>query len=47
MVLQDIERFVLFYNNEFLPAYSDLVGYITAKPQEVLISLEHSFSHLT
>ncbi|MCX6699330.1 MAG: hypothetical protein NTV68_05295 [Methanomicrobiales archaeon] len=46
MALQDIERFVLFYNNEFLPAYSDLVGYITAKPQEVLISLEHSFSHV-
>jgi len=43
---REFEEFVLFYNNEFLPAYSDMVGFIVYKPEEVLISLEHSFSHI-
>lgn len=41
-----IDDLLLFYKTEFLPAYSDLVGYIADKPQEILLSIENILSHL-
>lgn len=43
----DIEQLFEFYKKEFIPAYSDLVGYIGDKPQQVLIELENVLSHLS
>ena len=43
---RDIAEIVSFFHNEFIPAYSDLTGFIVNKPQEVLISIEYAFSHL-
>jgi len=42
----DIAEVVSFFNNEFIPAYSDLTGFIVNKPQEILIGIEYAFSHL-
>lgn len=42
----DIAEIVSFFHNEFIPAYSDLTGFIVNKPQEILISVEYAFSHL-
>ena len=36
-----------FYRDEFLPSYSDLVGYIADKPMETLIELENAFTHIS
>lgn len=41
----DINKLFEFYRNEFIPAYSDLVGYIGDKPQDILIELENVVSH--
>ncbi len=43
----DIDELFGFYKGEFVPAYSDLVGYIGDKPQQVLIELENVLSHLS
>jgi len=43
----DIEQLFEFYKKEFIPAYSDLVGYIGDTPQQVLIELENVLSHLS
>ena len=43
----DIGQLFEFYKKEFIPAYSDLVGYIGDKPQQVLIELENVLSHLS
>jgi len=34
------------YNNYFKPAYADLVSYLGAKPDKILIEIENTFSHL-
>lgn len=41
-----ISEVVSFFHNEFIPAYSDLTGFIVDKPQEILIGIEYAFSHL-
>ena len=41
----DIEEVFEFYRTEFVPAYSDLVGYIGNKPQQLVIELENTFTH--
>jgi len=43
----DIDTLFNFYKSDFIPAYSDLVGYIGDKPQQVLIELENILSHLS
>ena len=43
----DIDELFEFYKEEFVPAYSDLVGYIGDKPQQVLIELENVLLHLS
>ncbi|MBA5942082.1 MAG: hypothetical protein H0M93_01955 [Methanophagales archaeon] len=43
----DIDEIFAFYRCEFIPAYSDLVGYIGDKPRQVLIELENVLSHLS
>ena len=43
----DIDELFELYRNEFLPAYSDLVGYIGDKPQQILIELENVVSHIS
>lgn len=43
----DLNALFAFYRNEFLPSYSDLVGYIADKPQQILYELEHVFSHIS
>jgi hypothetical protein len=43
----DIDKLFEFYKKEFIPAYSDLVGYIGDKPRQVLIELENVLSHLS
>ena len=40
----DVDELFEFYKKEFIPAYSDLVGYIGDKPQQVLIELENVLS---
>lgn len=35
-----------FYREEFVPAYSDTVGFIAKKPRQVLTEVENTFSHL-
>ncbi len=41
-----ITEVVSFFHDEFIPAYSDLTGFIVDKPQEILIGIEYAFSHL-
>ncbi len=36
-----------FYRTEFVPAYSDLVGYIGDKPQQILVELENTLAHVS
>jgi hypothetical protein len=43
----DLNALFAFYRKEFLPSYSDLVGYIADKPQQILYELEHVFSHIS
>lgn len=43
----DINIVFNFYKDEFIPAYSDLVGYIGDKPQQALIELENVLSHIS
>ena len=43
----DTDELFAFYRTEFIPAYSDLVGYIGDKPQQVLIELENAVSHIS
>jgi|LGVE01.1.fsa_nt_gb hypothetical protein len=43
----DLDALFAFYRDEFLPSYSDLVGYIADKPQNILFVLEHVFSHIS
>ena len=46
MPLISITEVVSFFHDEFIPAYSDLTGFIVDKPQEILIGIEYAFSHL-
>lgn len=41
-----IQDFIELYENEFKPAYADLVAYTARKPQEILTEQENAFSHL-
>ena len=43
----DIGEVFEFYRTEFVPAYSDLVGYIGDKPQQTVIELENTFTHIS
>ena len=43
----DTEEVFEFYRTEFVPAYSDLVGYIGDKPRQILIELENTFAHIS
>lgn len=43
----EIDKLFEFYRNEFIPSYSDLVGYIGDKPQQILIELENVVSHIS
>ena len=43
----DIEDVFEFYRTEFVPAYSDLVGYLGDKPRQILIELENTFAHIS
>jgi hypothetical protein len=43
----DTDELFAFYRNEFIPAYSDLVGYIGDKPLQILIELENAVSHIS
>ncbi|MDO8841863.1 hypothetical protein [Methanocalculus sp.] len=41
-----IDDFFKLYDDEYLPAYSDLVAYISDKPVNMLLDIEATFSHL-
>ncbi len=41
-----MKELLRIYHNEFIPAYSDVVGYLAYKPIEILVEMEHVFSHL-
>ena len=43
----ELDEVFEFYRTEFVPAYSDLVGYIGDKPQQIVIELENTFAHLS
>ena len=43
----DTEEVFEFYRTEFVPAYSDLVGYIGDKPRQMVIELENTFAHIS
>jgi len=43
----DVEEVFEFYRTEFVPAYSDLVGYIGNKPLQMVIELENTFAHIS
>jgi len=43
----DTEEVFEFYRTEFVPAYSDLVGYISDKPRQIVIELENTFAHIS
>lgn len=43
----DVDGVFEFYRTEFVPAYSDLVGYIGDKPQQILIELENTLAHIS
>ena len=42
----DFEEVYTYYSNVFVPAYSDLTGYLLFKPIEVLHSVENVLSHV-
>jgi len=35
-----------YYREEFIPAYADVVVYLSAKPDETLLEIENIFSHV-
>ena len=39
----DIDDFFKLYDDEYLPAYSDLVAYISDKPVNMLLDIEPTF----
>lgn len=41
-----MDRLIELYQEHFVPAYSDLTGYVAKKPEEILLEVEHTFSHL-
>jgi len=41
-----MNNFKELYNDKFLPAYSDLVGYIANKPEAIIEQFERVFTHL-
>lgn len=43
----DMEEVFEFYRTEFVPAYSDLVGYLGDKPRQMVIELENTFAHIS
>jgi len=43
----DIDKFLEFYKNKFIPVYADLVAFIADKPIQIIIEVENSFAHLT
>ncbi len=44
--MDSIDDLFKFYREEFLPAYSDLVGYIADKPTLLLTQIESTFTHI-
>ena len=44
-IMPSFEEFLHLYKEEFLPAYSDLVGFIADKPSNMLLDIENTFSH--
>lgn len=41
------ESLFIYYRNVYVPAYADLVGYIGAKPEQVLNELENTLAHIS
>ena len=44
--MPDIDELFEFYREECVPAYSDVVGYLAERPEQFLIEIENSFSHI-
>lgn len=44
--MSSFREFLDLYNNYYIPAYSDLVGYIADKPSNMLLDIENTFSHV-
>jgi|Deesub1362B_J571_1020462.scaffolds.fasta_scaffold00148_21 hypothetical protein len=42
----NFDDYLKLFREEFLPAYSDLVGYLSDKPQEILLEIENTFTHI-
>ncbi len=45
--LMDIADVFKFYREEFVPAYSDLVTFIGEKPEQILVEIENTLSHIS
>jgi hypothetical protein len=41
-----LEELLLFYNDKYVPAYSEMVGYTGDKPAQVLVEFENMAVHL-
>jgi len=44
--MPSINELFEFYREECVPAYSDVVGYLAERPEQFLIEIENSFSHI-
>lgn len=47
MIILKPEEFFELYRNEYLPAYSDIVGFTATKPKQILVEIENVFSHFS
>lgn len=47
MIKLELEELFEFYRIEFLPAYSDLVGFTATKPLQILTETENIFAHIS
>lgn len=47
MIKLELEELFEFYRNEFLPAYSDLVGFTAKKPAQILTENENTLAHIS
>ena len=44
--MSGIDELFEFYRKECVPAYSDVVGYLAERPEQFMIEIENSFSHV-
>jgi hypothetical protein len=44
--MSSLDELFDFYREECVPAYSDVVGYLAERPEQFLIEIENSFSHI-